>query len=219
MDFFAKYDPAKSPKGENVKLVRISPTDWESNTYLLVQDDQALLFDAGVAPDKIADALNRENATLRAVLLTHGHFDHILSVDRLREKYAVPVFVHEADAPLLANGLKNASCLFFGKGISRKPADRLLHDGEKIPFGNREITVLHTPGHTSGSVCYLFDDRLVSGDTLFANGCGRTDLPGGNADAMDQSLARLSHLPQTLTVCPGHGSRASLEEALASLGV
>lgn len=201
-----------------MKLVLIPSEAWESNTYLLSRDGEAILFDAGAAPARVADALRRENARLRAILLTHGHFDHILSIDKLREEYRIPVLVHEDDAPLLTNGNRNASVFFFETGITRRPADRLLHDGEKIPFGNGEITVLHTPGHTRGSVCYLCGDRLISGDTLFENGCGRTDLPYGNADALNASLTSLSRLPDSLTVFPGHGKSAPLPEALASLG-
>lgn len=201
-----------------MKVIFLSPTAWESNSYLLIEDEKALLIDAGAPPDKVALHLEAEEAELCGILLTHGHFDHILSIDLLRERYSVPVYLHKDDAPMLTDGNLNAYALFFRQDRTWKTADKLLSDGGTLPFGNKTISVLHTPGHTKGSVCYRVDDLLFSGDTLFADGYGRTDLAGGSQEKLTRSLATLFSLPESLTVYPGHGPAATLEQAKYNLG-
>jgi len=201
-----------------MKVVTLSPLAWESNSYLLIEKGEALLIDSGASPDKISAALAREGATLKAILLTHGHFDHILSIDRLRETYGVPVYIHKEDAPMLTDGRLNAYAYFFRENRTWMPADKLLTDDERIPFGDKSISVIHTPGHTGGSVCYLVDDLLFSGDTLFADGYGRTDLDGGDSAALTHSLQTLFALPTTLKVYAGHGMATTLENAKYNLG-
>lgn len=201
-----------------MKVITLCPAAWESNSYLLIQNGEALLFDAGASPDKISEALAREQATLKGILLTHGHFDHILSIDALREKYNVPVYVHREDAPMLTDGRLNAYAFFFRQERSWRPAEKLLSDGDSIPFGDKRISVIHTPGHTRGSVCYLVGDLLFSGDTLFADGYGRTDLEGGDDAALSYSLQKLFKLPMTLKVYAGHGMSTILENAKYNLG-
>lgn len=201
-----------------MKVITLSPVAWESNSYLLIENGEALLIDAGASPDKVDAALVREQANLMGILLTHGHFDHILSIDLLREKYGVPVFVHKDDAPMLTDGKRNAYAYFFRQERAWKPADKLLEDGDRIPFGNASISVISTAGHTKGSVCYLVDDLMFSGDTIFADGYGRTDLAGGDYGELTLSLQTLFKLPKGLTVYPGHGISASLGEAMYNLG-
>ena len=201
-----------------VKVVTLSPLAWESNSYLLIENGEAFLIDAGAAPDRIDAALAREGATLLGILLTHGHFDHILSIDALREKYRVPVYLHREDAPMLTDGRLNAYTYFFRQDRTWRPADKLLINGNSIPFGGKSISVIHTPGHTKGSVCYIIDDLLFSGDTLFADGYGRTDLEGGDYEALSRSLQKLFELPTTLKVYAGHGMSATLEDIKYNLG-
>lgn len=201
-----------------MKVVTLSPLAWESNSYLLIENGKAFLIDAGAPLDKIEAALTREEATLAGILLTHGHFDHILSIDTLREKYSVPVYVHREDAPMLTDGRLNAYTYFFRQERSWHPAEKRLSDGDSIPFGDQKISVIHTPGHTKGSVCYRIDDLLFSGDTLFADGYGRTDLAGGDSAALTRSLQKLFELPTTLNVYAGHGMATTLENAKYNLG-
>ncbi len=203
---------------ELMKVISLSPAAWESNSYLLVHGGKALLVDAGAPTERIAETLASEGATLSAILLTHGHFDHILSIDALRDKYGVPVYVHRGDAPMLTDSRKNAYAYFFRGERSWRAADRLLSGGDTIPFGDKTVRVLHTPGHTEGSVCYRVDDLLFSGDTVFADGYGRTDLEGGSYEALTRSLTTLFALPEGLTVYPGHGMAATLEQAKRNLG-
>ena len=202
-----------------MKIRSISPDSFASNCYLVVEGERALVVDPGVSVRAIQAALDAEGARCCGILLTHGHFDHVLSLDELRNAYPdAPVYLHAADAELLSDGEKNAFALFMGQDRTWRPADHLLTDGEIILLGDARIRVRHTPGHTRGSVCYLCGDDLVTGDTLFADGYGRTDLAGGSYEELTRSLGRLFSLSPTLTVYPGHGMTATLEQVKRNLG-
>ena len=197
-----------------MEILTLTPVSFESNSYLLCEGGEAILVDAGADPKKVDEVLARKGLTLRAIVLTHGHFDHVLSVDLLREKHGAPVLIHEADAELLGDGEKNAFATFFGRARTWRPADRTLREGDEISLGGKTLTVLHTPGHTRGSICLLGDGVLLSGDTLFASGFGRYDLFGGDENALKASLARLASLPADTVIYPGHGGTSTLENAL-----
>jgi glyoxylase-like metal-dependent hydrolase (beta-lactamase superfamily II) len=144
----------------------------------------------------------------------------MLSLDELRDAYPdAPVYLHRDDAELLADGEKNAFALFFGQDRAWRPADHLLTDGEIIRLGDTGIRVLHTPGHTRGSVCYLCGDDLITGDTIFASGYGRYDLYGGDWGALCASLRSLTELLPHLRIYPGHGPNTTLGQALCAVGL
>lgn len=195
---------------------------YASNCWLLTAGDgHAAVIDpsasAAVIRRAVREAFPDGDGCPDAVLLTHGHFDHIASADALRQAHpGVPVCVHTDDAVMLTDGTRNASALFLGKEDVYAPADRLLTDGEIIRIGQETLRVLHTPGHSPGSVCYLDESAgvLFTGDTLFAFGIGRCDLWGGDSAAMRRSLRRLGELPRSLRICPGHGETAVLGAAL-----
>ena len=200
-----------------MKIVPVAIESFGANTYLIVHQNQALIVDPAVTAGAILEALRKEDATPIGILLTHGHFDHILSMDPLRAAYPLPVSIHKGDEDFLSDGTKNAFSLFFHKERSFGNADRLLTDQELIPLGNTFVKVLHTPGHTPGSVCYLAEDSLLTGDTLFADTYGRCDLFGGSEDQMIASLSSLKELDPRLTIYPGHGRSETLKEALDSV--
>jgi glyoxylase-like metal-dependent hydrolase (beta-lactamase superfamily II) len=203
-----------------IKIRSICPDSFASNCYLLLQGQAALVVDPGVSLASIQSALEAQGAVCRGILLTHGHFDHILSLDELRAAYPdAPVYLHADDAELLSDGQKNAFALFFGQDRVWQPANRLLLGGEIIPLGDEQIRVIHTPGHTQGSVCYLFGDHLITGDTLFDGGYGRCDLYGGDWAALTRTLRRLTELPRTLRIYPGHGPSAALGDSLSDIGL
>ena len=198
-------------------MIRIRPVCQESfgaNTYLLISDHRGYVVDPAVSVGAILEAASEENTQIEGILLTHGHFDHILSLDTLRAATGLKTSIHQEDAVMLADGRKNAFYDFYHQERTFGEAERLLRDGDIIPLGEDEITVLHTPGHTPGSVCYLCGDSLVTGDTLFANTVGRCDLWGGSDTQMALSLERLRTLSPSLRIYPGHGPSAHLGNAL-----
>ncbi|MBO5939050.1 MAG: MBL fold metallo-hydrolase [Clostridia bacterium] len=197
-----------------MKIIPICPNAFASNCYLLVSQNEAIVVDPSVSVDAILRAAQEEGVTLVGILLTHGHFDHVLSLDVLRESAKIPAAIHGHDAVMLTDGKKNAFYDFFGKERTYGAAEKLLSDGDRIPLGEESITVIHTPGHTGGSVCYLGDDFLVTGDTLFSNTFGRYDLWSGNAKELKNSLAHLRTIDPSLVIYPGHGESARLGDAL-----
>ena len=202
-----------------MQIFSICPKSFASNTYLLVSKGSAIIVDPSVSVDAIAKKLDEENVELKGVLLTHGHFDHIVSIDTLRERYDVPVYIHEEDACMLTDGHINGFYLFFKRDCVHNPADMLFKDGYKIPLDDEFITVLHTPGHSRGSCCFIFNDgeqgtSLITGDTLFSNSVGRCDLFGGDEAEMATSIKKLFTFDKKSPIYPGHGESCALGAAL-----
>ena len=196
-----------------MKIIPICPGSAMANCYLLVHEGHALVIDPCVTVAAIMRAVELEQATLEGILLTHGHFDHILTLDSLRDAAKIPAYIHQADQILLPDGEKNAFALFFGQDRAFRPAEHSTADGERIPLGQAYVEVIHTPGHTAGSVCYLAGDILITGDTLFAESYGRYDLYSGDLNTLKASLRRLSAMDPTLTIYHGHGENTSLGTA------
>jgi glyoxylase-like metal-dependent hydrolase (beta-lactamase superfamily II) len=173
--------------------------------------------------EQILNALREHDLVCLGIILTHGHFDHMLSLDALTDALPdTPVMIHASDAENLLDGEKNAFRTFFAYDRTFHRADKLLKEGDRLPLGEEYLTVVHTPGHTKGSICLLSSEKdvLVSGDTLFAQGYGRYDLYGGDPTALFASLRRLSALrSDALTLAPGHGEMSSLSQALDALGL
>ena len=187
-----------------VKLLRVGPIG--TNCYIL-EDDQtnlAAVIDPGDEPELIQEALEKEGVEVRYLLLTHGHYDHTTAVPALHRVYPqADIYIHQADA----NGA--GSTLF---PLAGEVDDLKLYDeGDVIRLGDHEIQVLHTPGHSPGSVTLKVEDVLFTGDTLFAGSCGRTDLAGGSYAEIMASLKKLGQLPGDYHVCPGHDVTSTLE--------
>lgn len=169
------------------------------------EQDNAAVIDPGDEADRILEKVRQLSLNVRAILLTHAHFDHIGAVARLQHELGAPVYVHADDV----RGLTNAQ--YSVMPLSDSPtADHLLKDGDTVTVGDITFTVLHTPGHTTGSVCYRCENVLFAGDTLFAGSIGRTDFPGGDMTAMRQSLRRLCTLPDAVSVVCGHGEETTI---------
>lgn len=197
-----------------MKVININSRSWTSNCYLLINDGHALVIDPSVSSKEIIKILKDEGATLEGILITHGHFDHILSLDVLKKATNAPIIIHELDAEMLLDGKKNAFYTFFGQNRAYMPADRLLKEGDTVDLGDKQLSVIHTPGHTRGSVCFLVDDMIFTGDTLFSNTYGRCDLFGGDIEKMAESLKKLGEFEPSLTLHAGHGESSTLGEAL-----
>ena len=197
--------------------------EYQTNTYFCFDDDGfCAVIDPGMDGEAVLNKLQERGLHPSHILLTHGHFDHVLSVKAVQAATQAKVCIHFADAPLLSDPGKNAAVYFFRGDTSRYPSaspDVLLHDGDEVVCGSMTFKVIHTPGHTPGSVCFLCEDTLFCGDTVFAYGYGRTDLAGGNPEALALSLERLSEIPGNLKLCPGHGNSAHLDGCRNSLGV
>ena len=181
--------------------------DYQTNCYIVRREDsrKALILDPGYEPEIILSFLEENHLTPEAIALTHGHFDHVGGVEKLMEAFpGLPVYLHEADTRLdgeLSHGLRWTDT--YG-------------EGDTLPLDSVRFQVLHTPGHTPGSVCLRAGDVLLTGDTLFAGSCGRTDFPGGSWAQMMASLGRLVKLEGNLQVLPGHGEPTTLEAERAS---
>lgn len=197
-----------------LKIIPVCPASFASNCYVLISGGHAVVIDPSVSVGAILDTVKNENATLDAVLLTHGHFDHIVSIDTLRDKLDIRVMIHENDAEMLTDGSKNAFFTLFGRNRTYRPAEATLSDGDEIKLGDELIKVIHTPGHSKGSVCFLGDTFIVTGDTLFSDSIGRYDLYGGDPAALASSLERLSECDKNLKIYPGHGECELLGHAL-----
>ena len=181
----------------------------QTNCHVLASDGKAIVVDPADQCSKILAFLKKEELSLEGVVLTHCHFDHMGGVDELIEKSGAPLFCPEKDFPGLTDKKRNAS-YYFGQGLTVKaePA-RLLKEGNVLCVGSETITVMETPGHTAGSICCVGTDFLISGDTLFCRGYGRTDLPSGDERALTASLRRILTMDDR-TVYPGHGPATTI---------
>ena len=181
---------------------------FETNTYIVTDEEtgETLVVDPSLPEEKLIEKLNPEK--VKYILITHGHFDHIGGVNFVKEKTGAKAVIHKADEEMLCDTKKNC-----GDNDTPIYADILVEDGSEIPFGNTKIKVLHTPGHTKGGVCYIFeDDRVMfSGDTLFRLTAGRTDLYGGDARTELMSLAKIADLDGDYKVYPGHDQSTTLD--------
>lgn len=186
----------------------------DGRSYLLVceQTRDAAIIDPDGSADSVRALLEKENLRLAMILLTHGHFDHIGSVSQLRVAYGAPVYIHRLDADMLGDAQKNLSLFLGDVAVKAGAPDGYLEDGQRLTLGKTAIQVLHTPGHTPGSCCFLWNGGLYSGDLLFRGGVGRTDFPGGDAGQLSQSLRRVLRLPPQTPVYPGHGEPTTVGE-------
>ncbi|MBE6908175.1 MAG: MBL fold metallo-hydrolase [Ruminococcaceae bacterium] len=183
-----------------MKVIRSILGELETNCYILYDEEsgEAAVIDPADEAETIRDAIENLGATLRYILLTHGHRDHTLAAPRLHELFpGAAVYIHPADKGVV--------------GIYHYPMEELIgaelkfyDEGDTLPLGKETIEVLHTPGHTGGSVCLRCGTALFTGDTLFAGSMGRIDLPGAQPDKMMPSLARLAKLSGDYDVYPGH---------------
>lgn len=174
---------------------------YQTNCYILTHGDRCLVIDPGDEAEKVLTFLQRQGLILEAILLTHGHFDHVGAVKTLAAETDCRVFLCQQELSL--PGAMTAGPLFYTD---------FYKEGDRLTLAGLEFEVLHTPGHTPGSVCLRFGEHLFSGDTLFAGSCGRTDFPGSSPADMIRSLSRLAQLEEHLKVYPGHGGSTTIGE-------
>jgi Zn-dependent hydrolases, including glyoxylases len=197
-----------------VETLAVGPLGCNCTILGCPETRKALVVDPGGDADRIAALLDRHGLTPVALLHTHAHFDHVLGAPELKERFGAEILLHADDLPLYENVPMQGA--FFGFSLPEPaPVDRFVPDGEQLAFGAEKGEVIHTPGHTPGSICFHVGKQklLLTGDTLFAGGIGRTDLWGGSQTALMRSIReRLLTLDPETRVIPGHGPETTLGE-------
>jgi glyoxylase-like metal-dependent hydrolase (beta-lactamase superfamily II) len=174
--------------------------------------DAALVVDPGLQVERVLGHLNQEGLKVERILVTHGHIDHVAGVPALRSHSAAPVMMHPDDLVIL-DWEQFRQLPFVPRGFERFSIDEPLSHGSSFKFQDVELRVLHTPGHTEGSVCFLVGLDCFAGDTLFQRGIGRTDLPGGNMQKIVFSIRNVLYaLPPRTVIYPGHGGTTTIEQ-------
>lgn len=196
-----------------MEIELLQAEEFTANCYILTDGDSVAVIDPGIYYQKAKEALKK--AKNKYILLTHAHFDHILGLPKLKQETGAKVVISKTDSI----GLKADNPLSLaketGNNFVETPADILVEDGSVIPFFDDEIKVIATPGHTEGSVCFSYKGNLFSGDTLFCNTIGRTDLPTGNMFKLLKSLKKLSELDENTVVYPGHDEWTTIKDEKA----
>ena len=184
-----------------IKIRMLPLGAYQTNTYLVWEENSptCVVIDPGYEPDTILDEAKKLGKEITAVLLTHGHFDHVGGVRELAAETGCPVYLHEAELSMPPQ--MTAGPLFYTNTYG---------EGDFVEAAGLSFKVLHTPGHTPGSICLLCENAMFSGDTLFWGSCGRTDLPGGSWATIRKSLLRLAELSGDYDVYPGHGDATTL---------
>ena len=197
-----------------MKVLTFSFGALRTNTYFCFDESGAcVVIDPGMDGERVAEKLREKGLTPQYILLTHGHFDHSQGVKVLQEDTGAKVCIHKEDAVMLHDPGKNSAGFYYRGDFSAFPrtkGDILWEDGDVLHCGSMQFRVIHTPGHTPGSVCLQSENFLFCGDTVFAYGYGRYDLWGGDKIALSASLERIATLMETDKLCPGHGNTATL---------
>lgn len=183
---------------------------YQSNCYILGDKGEGIIIDPGVESGIIVENVNKLGLKIKYIVLTHGHIDHICSMDQVREKTGGKVAIHELDARALTDARYNGSAL-FGLSSTYGCADILLKDRDILEAGGLNFEIIHTPGHTSGGISIKVMDNVFTGDTLFKDSIGRTDLGGGDMNELLNSIkTRLLTLKDDTKVYPGHGTTTTI---------
>ena len=193
-----------------IKKLEVGPI--MANCFILGCEDtrEAVVIDPGDDPDRILMTLAKEKLTVKYLIDTHGHFDHVGANRRMKEVTGAELAIHPDDVPMLAQLARSAAS--FGLSAENSPEpDLLLNEGDSVSFGNISLKVIHTPGHSRGGICLYTPGHLFAGDTLFAGSIGRTDLPGGDYDTLIASIKqKLLNLPDDTRVYTGHGPETTI---------
>ena len=195
-----------------MKIIAMEVGVIGTNCYVVINEEQkkCVVIDPGGDADQILEKIKQKGITIEAIFLTHGHSDHIMAVDEVREVTGAKVYISEADADMLTKASSNLS-VYMGAGREFKAADEFLIDGETITAAGLKFQVVATPGHTKGGICLLCGDTVFCGDTIFSESIGRTDLPGGSYSQILHSIkTKIMVLPDEMKLLPGHGPATTI---------
>lgn len=197
-----------------IKVSSIRVSVFSTNCYLVqnAETKEGFLIDPGDYEEKILEILRKEEVKLSAIYLTHGHLDHFMATERIREEYKVPVYCHEAELEVLADPVQNLTGRFMRTGCVLEGVTG-LKDGAEFTAAGIPVKLLHTPGHTPGGCCYYLAENgiLFSGDTLFYHSIGNTEFPGGSMGTLARSIReKLYVLPEETVVYAGHGEETDI---------
>ena len=181
-----------------------------SNCYIIGSNNLCAVIDPGVDVETVIKITDRSELNIKAIIITHAHYDHICYIDKLREITKAPVYAHSDESEALADSMANGS-LLFGSGEKYRKADIFLKDKDILNIGDLKLEIIHTPGHTTGGICIKTNDFILTGDTLFRMSIGRTDLGRGDYDPIVHSIkSKLYILPAETVVYPGHGTSSTI---------
>jgi len=185
----------------------------QTNSYIVFDkySNKGVVIDAGGEPRKIMDRIREREIEIEGIYATHCHFDHILAVRELKEALGCKFYVHRADEEVLKRSVEDVELYLGVSSFDPPKPDGYIDDGDEIRIGRNILKVLHTPGHTPGSVSYVFDGGVFTGDTLFAGSIGRTDMFGGDIELLVKSVVeKLFKLPDQYAIYPGHGPTSTI---------
>lgn len=200
-----------------MKIYKLSLGELQANCYIIATENgNAIVVDPGDESDKILRLTADNSLKITKILLTHGHFDHVNGVAELVEKSSADVFVHDEDSSMLTDRI--LSLAYFLPDLIFNKIDKFIaiKDGDVISQDELNFKVISTPGHTNGCVCFICENIIFSGDTLFAGSIGRTDFPSGNISLMKKSLSKLSNMDGNFKILSGHGEDTDLDTERAT---
>lgn len=200
---------------KGIHLAQFCVGEVQSNVYIVSSEPskECYIIDPGDEAPRIIDHIQSNQLKPMGIILTHGHLDHCGAVSAIKKAFPVPLVLHEDDEELLQSPLNQEFSRMLRLPLP-PPADKLVGAGDKIKLGKAEFKVIHTPGHTPGSMCLYWNDWLFSGDTLFAGSIGRTDFPGGDFHILRESLSRLKKLAPDTIVFPGHMGETTIKNEI-----
>ncbi len=192
-----------------MKVKKIVLGFFSVNCYIVSFNDYSFIIDPGAEFKKIKSIIDSEKLNLSFIINTHGHYDHIGAIPELIEEYNIPFYIHPKDEEIIKDPAKNFSSIFSNNPLSLKTYN-LINDEVLEDLIKKDIYVYNMPGHTPGSIVIKVNKYLFTGDLLFRNGVGRTDLYGGNQEEITKSLEELKKFDRDLIICPGHGANTTL---------
>ncbi|MCL2634703.1 MAG: MBL fold metallo-hydrolase [Oscillospiraceae bacterium] len=198
-----------------MNVIRLILGAFQTNTYIVYSGKDAVVIDPAASSDKISFKLLEKGCTLKKILLTHGHYDHTAAARDLRSATGAEIYIHEGDAPMLSDPEKSFAT-FINESYKLFDTKNFIKEGDVIEVGDMKFTVMHTPGHSAGSVMFICGDTIFSGDTLFENSVGRTDGWSGDSQEQARSLARIKKMEGDFKILPGHESETTLKREQTS---